>query len=165
MKVCNIGAQARTTTLTDQLGRVDYIFTDKTGTLTQNVMVFKQCVVGGQVWGTPPATSLPTTPLAATHLAATPPATALPSLARASSAAVSDGNATTAAGLEVTSGNATDATRLEAVADGGYATGATEIEAVADNAWQLHMGDRPRRVNHALLDLGRAPYVLYGLNI
>ena len=42
-------AMARTTTLTDELGRVDYIFSDKTGTLTQNVMVFQQCVINDQV--------------------------------------------------------------------------------------------------------------------
>ncbi|XP_048874577.1 phospholipid-transporting ATPase IC [Brienomyrus brachyistius] len=44
-------AKARTTTLNEQLGQIEYIFTDKTGTLTQNIMAFKKCTIGGQVYG------------------------------------------------------------------------------------------------------------------
>lgn len=40
---------ARSWTLSDDLGQIDYVFSDKTGTLTQNVMVFRQCSVGGKV--------------------------------------------------------------------------------------------------------------------
>ena len=43
---------ARSTTVTD-LGQVQYIFSDKTGTLTQNVMVFKRCSIDGNVFGAP----------------------------------------------------------------------------------------------------------------
>uniref|UniRef100_A0A3B3S4B0 Phospholipid-transporting ATPase n=1 Tax=Paramormyrops kingsleyae TaxID=1676925 RepID=A0A3B3S4B0_9TELE len=44
-------AKARTTTLNEQLGQIEYIFTDKTGTLTQNIMAFKKCTIGGQIYG------------------------------------------------------------------------------------------------------------------
>jgi magnesium-transporting ATPase (P-type) len=43
---------ARSTTVTD-LGQVQYIFSDKTGTLTQNIMVFKRCSIDGNVFGAP----------------------------------------------------------------------------------------------------------------
>jgi magnesium-transporting ATPase (P-type) len=43
---------ARSTAVSD-LGQVEYIFSDKTGTLTQNVMKFKRCSIDGKIFGSP----------------------------------------------------------------------------------------------------------------
>lgn len=43
-------AMARTSNLNEELGQVRYIFSDKTGTLTRNVMEFKRCAVGSDVY-------------------------------------------------------------------------------------------------------------------
>lgn len=44
-------AKARTTTLNEQLGQIHYVFSDKTGTLTQNIMTFKKCSINGKTYG------------------------------------------------------------------------------------------------------------------
>ncbi|XP_063230598.1 probable phospholipid-transporting ATPase IA isoform X2 [Bacillus rossius redtenbacheri] len=43
-------AVARTSNLNEELGQVKYVFSDKTGTLTRNVMDFKRCSVAGSVY-------------------------------------------------------------------------------------------------------------------
>ncbi|XP_030449273.1 phospholipid-transporting ATPase 3 [Syzygium oleosum] len=48
----NTPALARTSNLNEELGQVEYIFSDKTGTLTRNMMEFFKCSIGGEVYGT-----------------------------------------------------------------------------------------------------------------
>ncbi|XP_060037905.1 phospholipid-transporting ATPase IK isoform X2 [Erinaceus europaeus] len=44
-------ARARSTSLSNGLGQVQHVFSDKTGTLTRNVMTFNKCCVAGRVYG------------------------------------------------------------------------------------------------------------------
>lgn len=47
---------ARSWNLSDDLGQIEYIFSDKTGTLTQNAMLFRECSIGGKVYRGDPET-------------------------------------------------------------------------------------------------------------
>ena len=45
------GTVVRSTTIPEELGRISYLLTDKTGTLTQNDMVFKKLHLGTASYG------------------------------------------------------------------------------------------------------------------
>ena len=44
-------AQCRNSDLTEEMGQVEFVFSDKTGTLTQNKMEFKKCSINGKIYG------------------------------------------------------------------------------------------------------------------
>ncbi len=47
----NTSCQVRTMALNEELGQVDYVLSDKTGTLTCNVMEFRKCSIQGIAYG------------------------------------------------------------------------------------------------------------------
>lgn len=64
--VSNKRTECRAMNITEELGQVQYIFSDKTGTLTENKMIFRRCTIAGVDYNHPPSddekTSLPNAP-------------------------------------------------------------------------------------------------------
>ena len=46
--------ECRTVSINEELGQIEYILTDKTGTLTRNLMEFKNIAIGNDLYGDPP---------------------------------------------------------------------------------------------------------------
>ena len=47
----NQGVSVKNVSLNEELGQIEYVFSDKTGTLTKNQMEFKIALIGNHVYG------------------------------------------------------------------------------------------------------------------
>ena len=45
------GMTVKSSSLNEELGQIEYVFTDKTGTLTKNRMEFKLALIGHRLYG------------------------------------------------------------------------------------------------------------------
>jgi phospholipid-transporting ATPase len=48
---CDTKVVVQSSNLNEELGQISYVFSDKTGTLTCNEMIFKKCIVNGKAYG------------------------------------------------------------------------------------------------------------------
>jgi phospholipid-translocating ATPase len=59
--------ECRAMNITEELGQIQYVFSDKTGTLTENRMIFRRCTINGVEYNHPPSEeekiSLPHAPI------------------------------------------------------------------------------------------------------
>ena len=72
-ETCGKRVQCRALNIPEELGQIQYVFCDKTGTLTENKMVFKRCTVGGQDFAHNPITKFGTSTSLASLNQALPP--------------------------------------------------------------------------------------------